>query len=242
MSDPLHHPEAHDIPGLGRLYAPAGAGPSPAIMLLHGSEGAAAGWTHATAILLALHGFLAYPHGYAIGGDSWHAGDIAAVPIERTEAALRRLRAHPLGNGRAGLYGVSRGAEHALLLATLTTAEAAPDALATFAACDTVHGPFFARRAAPGDPATAWNWHGETAGLSPGCPIPIERLSRPIFLSHGAADTLWPADMTRSLAARLAQAGRPPALHIYDNEGHRLRAPAANAHLRNLVDFFTSVL
>jgi pimeloyl-ACP methyl ester carboxylesterase len=242
----IHHPEARDLPGLGRAYAPAGAGPFPAVLLLHGSEGAGAGWIHSTAILLAMHGFLAYPHGYSIGGDAWHAGDVAAVPIDRTAAALHRLRGCALGTGRAGLYGVSRGAEHGLLVASLTAAgQDAPDALATLAGCDTVHGPFFAdaaRRAAPDAPATAWTWCGSTTGLSPGCPIEIERFTGPTLLGHGAADRIWSADMSRRLAARLTGAGRPPALHIYENEGHGLRAAAANAHLRHLVDFFTAAL
>jgi dienelactone hydrolase len=211
-------------------------------MLLHGSEGAAAGWTHGIAILFAMHGFLAYPHGYSIGGDAWHAGDIAAVPIDRTEAALRRLRAHRLSRGRVGIYGVSRGAEHALLLAAFG---AGPDALASFAGCDIVHGPFFAspaRRAAADAPASAWTWHGGTEGLTPGCPIEIERFGGPVLLTHGGADRLWSADMTRRLSARLIEAGRPPALRIYDNEGHRLCAVATNGHLRNLVEFFAAVL
>jgi hypothetical protein len=108
-------------------------------MLLHGSEGGASGWMHCLAAMLAVRGFLAYPHSYSRGGTAWHAGDIVSVPIDETAQALARLKTLPFAGPRAGLYGASRGAELALLLAALTSCDShpgIPDAVATFATAE----------------------------------------------------------------------------------------------------------
>jgi dienelactone hydrolase len=98
-----------DAPGLGHLYAPAGAGPFPAILLLHGSEGAFGWLGHREAVLFAAHGYLAAPLAYSAGDNPWIAGDIWNAPLERTEAAIAALRQHPACNGEVGVYGWSRG-------------------------------------------------------------------------------------------------------------------------------------
>lgn len=121
MHAAVWEPTYRDLPGLGRAYRPPGDGPFPVVMLLHGSEGGSAGWSHCLAISLAVQGFLAYPKSYSVGGNSWHAGDIVRVPIDQTAASLQRLRNLPVAGPYVGLYGVSRGAEHALLLALLTS-------------------------------------------------------------------------------------------------------------------------
>ena len=103
----------------GTTYGPAGEGPFPSVMLLHGSEGGMSGWTHRTAAILAANGFLCYPHNYSKGGNAWNAGHIEDVEISRTAEALAALRSFATGNGKVAVYGVSRGAEHALLLSSL---------------------------------------------------------------------------------------------------------------------------
>ena len=107
------------LPDWGWGYSPPGDGPFPAILLLHGSTGKWSGWTYRTAAILAAHGFLAIPFGYSNGGNSWNAGNIIDVPLDRTAEALVALRASSLSGDKIGLYGGSRGAEHALLLASL---------------------------------------------------------------------------------------------------------------------------
>ena len=88
------------LPEFGTTYGPAGEGPFPAILILHGSEGALSGWSHRTAVLFAAHGFLAYPHPYSTGGNAWNAGAIRDVAIDRTEQALSALRGlEDLGSG-----------------------------------------------------------------------------------------------------------------------------------------------
>jgi acetyl esterase/lipase len=210
--------------------------------------------------MLAVRGFLAYPHSYSRGATAWHAGDIVSVPIDETAQALARLKTLPFACPRAGIYGASRGAELALLLAGLTSSDGhpgLPDAVATFATADTVHGPFLAARApgAPkrrmgdgdagsaelivqGETQTAWTWRGGTDRLTTGARIEIEHYRHPVFLSHGAADTLWSAAMTQRLAARLTATGAPPECHIYEGEGHRLSAKLANQHMDLVEAFF----
>ena len=83
------------IPDWGTTYGPPGEGPFPAIMILHGSEGAWSGWSHRTAVILAAHGFLAFPFGYSKGGNWWNAGNIIDVPLDRTVEALAALRDFP---------------------------------------------------------------------------------------------------------------------------------------------------
>ena len=121
------------VPSCGSGYGPPGDGPFPAILLLHGSEGKWSGWIYRTAVILAAHGFLAIPFGYSNGGNGWNAGDIIDVPLDRTAEALAALRAHELSGNKIGLYGTSRGAEHALLLASLMARDGIaglPDAVA----------------------------------------------------------------------------------------------------------------
>lgn len=104
------------LPNLGWGYGPPGEGPFPAIMLLHGSEGSRSGMIYRTAAVLAAHGFLAMAFPYSNGKNS---GDIIDVPLDRTAEALSSLRAWSIAGTKVGLYGISRGAEHALLLASL---------------------------------------------------------------------------------------------------------------------------
>ena len=91
------------------LYIPKGRARSPGVVLLHGSEGGSAGWSSVYALALAMHGFATFAFSYSKGGNSWHAGDIHDVDLDRTVDALRWLRQHPAVSGKVGLYGSSRG-------------------------------------------------------------------------------------------------------------------------------------
>jgi len=245
-----------ELSGLGHAYAPAGDGPFPAIVLLHGSEGAGGWLGHRDAALFAAHRFLAYPLPYAVGGGPWIGGDIWNVALDHTEQALERLRALPICNGKVGIYGWSRGGEHALLATALMAAvgsAAQPDAVAAHAAPDRTFAAWrntFARRpddAAPPphwdwqearyDPdLPAWSWRGEPVPHH--LPIELEAYAGPVFLSTGDQDEIWPAAMTSRMADRLRGAGRTPEVHIYEGQPHMPGPAAWNRHHGLLLDFF----
>lgn len=238
------------LPDFGTTYGPAGEGPFPAILVLHGSEGGWSGWSHRNAVLLAAHGFVAYPHAYARAGNVWNAGSIAEVPLDRTVDALKALQAAPFCNGKVGVYGASRGGEHALLVASLMARDGLaplPDAVAAHSPADVVCGSFDARRwrdrGDPGwqvwDPAErAWTWRGSSEELKPTTPIEIERYAGPLFLSHGTADTTWDVAMTRRLEERLRTHGRAPEVHYYEGQDHISDSDGENVHHERLIAFF----
>ena len=242
------------LPDWGTTYGPPGIGPFPCVMLLHGSEGGMSGWMHRTAALLAANGFLCYPHSYSKGGNAWNAGHIQDVEIARTADALTALRSFAASNGKAAVYGVSRGAEHALLLASLMAKdgiEGLPDAVACLASPDVVCGAFDARSFRDsGDPGwqawdpsrRAWTWNGNSDTLLPTTPIEIEHFSGPLFLSTGLEDRTWSPDMTRRLEERRKTANLPIEAHYYDGEGHVPGSEGENRHHELLVSFFRKTL
>ena len=239
-----------EIPQWGTTYGPAGDGPFPAILVLHGSEGASAGWSHRNAAILAAHGFLAFPFGYSKGGNGWNAGNIIDVPLDRTVEALAALRAFPFAGPKVGLYGVSRGGEHALLLASLMARDAVnglPDAIAVHTPADVICGAFDAREMRdagdpgwqPWDPGKrAWTWRGSSDDLLPTTPIEIERYDGPLFISHGTNDRMWSVDMSRRLVARLSGHGKVPESHFYEGQDHTPDSEGANQHHERLIAFF----
>ncbi|MGP1255004.1 MAG: alpha/beta hydrolase family protein [Kiloniellales bacterium] len=239
------------LPDWGTTYGPPGDGPFPAVMVLHGSEGPWAGWSHRNAVLLAAHGFLAFPLSYSKGGNPWNAGSIAEVPLDRTVQALAALRSFAFVGPRVGLYGLSRGGEHALLVTSLMARdglEGLPDAVVAHSPADVICGAFHAAtwrdRGDPGwrvwDPADrAWTWRGSSEALRPTTAIEIERYDGPLFLSHGSEDKTWSCEMTRRLEKRLLAAGRTPEVYYYEGQDHLPDSPTENEHLTQVTDFFT---
>jgi len=107
----------------GTVYWPADHPPIGGVVCLHGSEGALAGWNDVTCAMLAANGFVALAHRYNRVGDYPEHLNIDDVPLEGTVGALEWLReATAEWACRIGLFGASRGAEKALLLAQLLCA------------------------------------------------------------------------------------------------------------------------
>ena len=198
------------IPGWGTTYGPPGEGPFPAIMILHGSEGAFSGWSHRNAAILAAHGFLAFPFGYSNGGNAWNAGNIVDVPLDRTVEAMAALRAFTYSSGKIGLYGISRGAEHALLLASLMARDSVdglPQAIAVHSPPDVICGASDSRNWRDvGDPGwQSWDggkrarsWRGSCTPAGSNRPYST---TIPITLRSVASSRfLWRCDARRPLA------------------------------------------
>jgi acetyl esterase/lipase len=247
------------------MYVPKTMEKRPGIVLLHGSEGGWSGWIHVTALKLAHAGFVAMPWPYSFGGNWAHAGDIHDISLDRTEAALAWLKNSAETSGRIGLYGHSRGAEHALLLVSLMAQDNSPSlpaAVAVHSPSDVVVGAFVANEWTPerlaqsptGDTAEhetapvdgasrfAWTWRGISDRAKPDSAIEIEQFAGPVFISHGEDDEIWPVDRTRRIEMRLRPAGREPEVHYYPGEGHTLSAAAENIQRPRLVDFFARTL
>jgi dipeptidyl aminopeptidase/acylaminoacyl peptidase len=198
-----------------------------------------------------MKGFVTLAYPYGTGGNSWHAGDIHDVNLDETAEALRWLREQPAVSGKVGLYGHSRGAEHAILLASLMARDGSvdlPDAVAAHSPSDTVAGAFIAGTWHPKERDTwdpskrAWRWRGSSEELTPTTPIELERYAGPVFLSHGEQDQVWTVDCTRRLEARLRASGRDPEVHYYPGEGHGLSPESDNQNHQRLVSFFWKYL
>lgn len=240
------------LPNWGTTYGPNADGPFPAVMLLHGSEGGYSGWMHRTAAMFAANGFLCYPHSYSKGCNSWNAGHIENVEISQTAEALIALRHFAPSNGKVAVYGLSRGAEHALLLAGLMAQnglDGLPEAVACHAAPDVICGAFDAKtyrdKGDPGwqvwDPSRrAWTWNDNSDNLLPTSPIAMEHYKGPLFLSTGTNDKVWSPKMTRRLEARRKTANLPVEAHYYQGEDHVPTSEAENKHHELLMSFFAS--
>lgn len=210
----------------GALYGPAEGSGLPAVVVLHGSEGPGSGWAHRFAAILAAHGMLALPLAYG-EGDVWSAGPIREVDLRAVPEAGRALAAHRRA-GKVGLLGWSKGGEMALLAASLA-GEDTPFACVAAHAPPAIVTPAFdlaafragrwGREIGPEAPR-AWLWPGEEAALTPGAPLPVERIAGPVFLSIGLADSVVPPAGVQQMAARLEAAGRTPELMLAEGQDH----------------------
>jgi len=230
------------------IYWPAG-NPKGGVVCLHGSEGGWAGWNDLYCALFAANGFAALARNYTQNARWLTHPDIDDVPLEGTEAALKALRHElaPYGCG-VGLFGISRGAEHALLLAQLLAEDdcaGLPDAIAVHSPPDAAWPAFIVSDFQTGqswagdDQRPAWSWRGSHERTRPGMPLGMARHSYPVFIAQGTEDKTWSADMARRLVARMTEAGRPPEAHFFKGEDHIFRAPSRNREWELMTDFFS---
>lgn len=212
-----------DIAEIGPLYAPASREIWPGLMILHGSEGPGAGWSHRFAAIMAAHGVATLPFGYGTG-DVWGAGEIRDVDIGRIVTAGTTIAAHSKLSS-LDLLGWSRGGELAMHLGAIAGAALPFRRIAAHAPADHCVPAFDVARMRAGQPrgeaeARAWRWAGHDDRLAPGAAIEIERFPRPVFLSVGTADEVWDHQMTLNLAARREAAGCPTDLFVAEGQGH----------------------
>ena len=228
------------------LYWPGERPLRGGVVCLHGSEGGSAGWNDLNGALFAANGFVALVHDYTPGARWLTHPDIDAAPLDPTEAALIWLRKElaPYGCG-VGLFGASRGAEHALLVVQLLAEDGCPDVVDAVA----VHSPpdetwpafivadFQTGELWAGDPdRPAWSWRGQTERTAPGAMLGA--VPCPVFIAQGTEDSVWDAAMARRLAARMRAAGRPAEAHFFPGEDHVFRPEARNHEWELMLDFF----
>lgn len=233
------------------MYWPSGT-PRGGIVCLHGSEGGWAGWNDLYCALFAANGFAALSRNYTQNAQWLTHPDIDDVPLEGTHTALAAMRAEmtPFGCG-LGLFGISRGAEHALLLAQLLNEDGCaevPDAVAVHSPPDATWPAFIVSDLQTGRPwagdqaRPAWSWRGKHERTRPGTPLCPGPVSYPVFIAQGTEERTWDADMTRVLVARMAENGCPPEAHFFEDEDHIFRAAARNKEWELMVEFFGKYL
>jgi dienelactone hydrolase len=235
------------------VHLPLNAGPVGAILFLHGSEGSFNATARYRALWLCQRGFVTMAFPYSVGGNQWHAGDIVDVELEHTLQALAWLRKQPYCNGKVGLVGYSRGAEHALLVAVLASKYQPadkPDAVAVHAPTDVIVRDFHAEGIMPNrptsfrEPRNAWRWKGSSAEVATGKPIEVEAYDGPLLVSHGVQDEVWSVDCSRRIEQRLVNAKRHHrAKFIYfQNDKHGLSFDSFNRLMNEYVAFFKQSL
>ncbi len=229
------------------IYWPGNNPPRGGVVCLHGSEGGFAGWNDLNCALLAANGFAALAHNYTQNARYLTHPDIDNVPLDGTEAALACLQ-EELACHRCGvaLFGVSRGAEHALLVAQLLAEDgspAVPRAVAVHSPPDATWPAFIVTDFQTGRPwagdrtRPAWSWRGGNERTRPGTLLEIARHPCAVFIAQGTDDRVWGDEMARRLVARMTEAGRPPEAHFFEGEDHIFRASARNREWELLIDF-----
>lgn len=223
-----------DIPAGGTtiraaVARPAGGARAPLIVVLHGSGGFRPSLV-ALAETFARAGFVAVAGCWFTGAapGSPPAPDIIPCPggppfagatttsiaaVKTLVAAGRELPG--VRSERVGLFGHSRGATAALLVAST-----GGDVQAVVASSPSGPG-------APGGPDTV--------------PLTLaERLGAPVLLLHGTADETVPVSLTRKYEQALRALGKPVEAHYYEGAGHELPFNAATAPdvVRRAMAFF----
>jgi dienelactone hydrolase len=223
---------------VGTLFLPAGDGPHPAVLLVHGGGG---GIDEYRGAMLASHGYAAFVLAYF--GAPGLPRNLVNIALEYFGKAIGWMRAQPwLGDGFLAVWGESRGGELALLLgATFPEIHA----VSAWVPSGVMFWPI--GDAEPGDtrPPASWTWRGEPlpylqennacvdAGEPPdtGEPIayapiylrhledsaaveratiPVEKIRGPVLLVSGNDDQMWPSTPLAEIAMRRLEAHRHP--------------------------------
>lgn len=217
----------------GRLTMPAGSGPFPAVITLGGWDD---GPMDLTSALLASRGYAVLNVGY----HGWEGvpDELVRIPVEAVIEALDWMTRSPdIDTRRVGLYGISKGAELALLVAIR---EPRVSAVAAWAPPSHVFPGISFRSLRQ---QASWTWRGEPipfarspltlttvrtairAGLRrpvsfldtyasaladapDSTSIPIELSQAQFLLASGGDDRLWPsAEMSAQLGERISRTG-----------------------------------
>lgn len=180
------------------LFTPNRARPSaPAVVVIGGSEG---GEDTFTAAALAMAGYPALALAYF--KEPGLPQCLCAIPLEYFARAVHWLRAQPVAQGRPViLYGVSRGAEAALLVASYE-----PHLFNAVVASSPSH---LINGAIGGMPGPAWTFHGKAP--TEGTTIPAGKIRVPLLLGDGGQDAIWNSASSATIIMQELRAAHDPA-------------------------------
>ncbi|RJY10212.1 dienelactone hydrolase [Aurantiacibacter aquimixticola] len=240
------------------LHLPGGEGPHPVIIVLGGSEGGDSS-ARTFAERFGDHGYavlgLPYYSPRPEGSDGHIPGlprAFAKIPVDYLEQANAWLATrHDIRSDAVGLYGVSKGAEMALLAGTLIDGFAA---IAAIVPSDVVWEGWGA-----GETTSSFSWRGKALPFvsyegmgqefaNPTGPegrprlrlphdkgrnanpdravlarIPVEQIDEPVLVAGGDADLVWNSgEMAQAIAERRIAAGLPTVSLVFTDAGHYL--------------------
>ena len=232
------------LPFPGYLYRPNAPGPFPAIVLLHGSYGGNGdfwyypaekpkdtgedSWVPKVARELSEKGFVALALCYFDcqhhkGFDHYPPDELANIDIKSiTGEAIKWLKSSPfVGGKKVGLWGASRGAEQAILLASLieSQSDGAPDAIVALSPASYIASQFSKTTAEaiindgiphwPSKPAWRYGDHIPTINSD----IKIESYKKPLLITYFTKDPVWrPSANIQKIINRYKES-RLPFLH-----------------------------
>ena len=224
---------------VGRMHRAPGPTPTPAVLVVGGSEGGLGHWTQSMAAGLASHGHTALSLAYF--GTEDLPPHLSVVRLEYFERALAWLAGQPaIDPRRLAVMGVSRGGELALLLgATFPILRAVVAYSPSHVVWPEIAVGFRRRRSAwshqgrplpfvdlplPKTPAIATR----VFDANPEAVIAVERINGAVLAVSGTDDTLWPSSlMADRVMKRLADHRHPfPFEHLkYVGAGHAITRP-----------------
>lgn len=246
---------------VGECYFPAGDGPHPGVVALHGSGGEP---RVRTAKALASLGFAALALRY-FGEPDPLPNRLAEIPLSYFDRAIEWLRSHDaVSADDVGIFGVSRGTEAALLTATRRDDIGAVVAYAPSAyVMGEPSGPNAEGRSAwlddgeplPTLPSVYWVGRRTERGIR-GRPyneacvecatddqlaaatIPIEECDADVLLVSGGDDCVWQADEMGDVVAERIRDGDAAGSvehRSYADAGHSIAVPYAPTTGRSVV-------
>lgn len=179
-----------------------------AILLFGGSEGGLS--QGPLALTLAAHGYPVLDLAYF--SEPGLPQSLSDIPLEYFERALRWLATQPaVDPGRIVSFGVSRGGEASLLIAS-TFPRLIHAAVGYVPSAYVVSSPTNAS-------VPAWTYRGKPV---PSGWIHVERINGPVFVVGGEADALWPsaASVTDIKARMLSHNRHDVTALVYPKAGH----------------------
>jgi len=229
---------------LGNYYPAEGDGPHPAILRLGGSEGGLTTGSNKLSQTLQKRGYSVLYLSYFRSPEQNEK--LEMIPLEYFDKALAWLKKQPnVDSDRVGIWGGSKGAEAALIVASRN-----PELGAVIAAMPSNvawQGFDWASVFDPTALSSSWSLNGKpipfarygtfdyergtasiySDGLKKLAPdsaafIPIENSPSPIMMVCGELDNLWPAcPMARAARERAEKAGKDNVMVLaYDEAGH----------------------